>query len=1059
MKCPGDARLATDSAEISEHLSACASCRARRDAINADDQFLQRLRSGLGSPVHEDLVPGFRLVGTIARGGQGVVYDARDVDGRRVALKLVGRAGDVTTKERLRFEREAKLASRLDHPDVAKIISSGVARDGRPYLAMEYVDGVPLDDHPLFTAGGRESIRLLARIATAVSAAHGRGVIHRDLKPSNILVNADGDPRIIDFGLARSSGARINVATMTGEFVGSVAYASPEQLAGDRDAAASSDVYALGVIGYEMLTGESPFPDEPNLAEMVRQRMSDDPRAPRAIVPTLHADLNAILLTAVQRDSERRYASAEAFARDLDLHLDGEPIDVRRQSRWYVFQRTVHRHRGALTGAAALLVLMAVVAIVSTLGWRRAIDAEATIRIQKDALSQSLLESTIDRARLSLGAGDVTTAEPLAWQVHLALEEAEGGDLLKHRVLQQVSRGVLRELYSGSPSVAAIRMPAAVANHAFLWGDDGRTLELLDASGRRHRWEIGPDQLITPLPGNRVEDLWVPCRTPERGFARVTDAAIEIHRAGRGPIIRPTPPETDNAIINLTCDRDATLLAFHDSSGQCSLMTEDGLILDQRMSSPYRTAISANGKYAAFHEPDGRTGIYTLPALERLGVIGSTRSGVVRFSPDSQVVALSDGEHVLLHAVPDLKLEHELTGRHRWIVDLDFDAAGSRLAGAGWDQLVFVWDCETGRTLASYQGHAQTVNGVAWSSDGRRLASIDRNGDARVWRLDTVGHTVPRVLTVTEESILDVAVLPDATHAFVAVDDGRVLRVDLESGEVLSAWSVHDGPAAGIIVVPNPKADAVADVVTVGYDGLLHRLDPGGRIRWSQACNTSLSDVAINPGRNTIAVASSDGAIRLFDAATGGLRRVSYRHEGRVTCVAFSPDGAELASTGVDGTVQLGPIMTDEGLVTISKTRESIARCVVFDPQGHCLAFGGDNQLIQVFDRAQGAIVQTLSEPGSSVFAVAFSSDGDRLATVDAWGVVHVAEGAPWSSVGRYPTHESMGFAVHFAPDNNTVLTAGRDGTLVMRPLYDAEMCIEGMQPYWKQRFAIPGDH
>ncbi len=352
------------------------------------NQLLASLRAGGPAKSGDDshrlpAIAGYELLHEIARGGQGIVYLATQRSTRRrVALKLLIERGFAAAAARRRFEREVELLASIDHPCIVKVFDSGVTEDGLLFLVMEFVDGTPLDRHLGSASGGSSAaipavIELIAQVAEAVHAAHRRGVIHRDLKPSNILVTPDGTPRIVDFGLARAleRSPAESVVSVTGQFVGSLPWASPEHAAGTPDRIdIRSDVYSLGVVLFQALTGEFPYPVDGSLAATLRAIAEAAPGRPSARRAGISRDIDAIVLTCLAKAPEQRYASALDLAEDLRAVAHGAPIRARRESAWDGMSRTLRRYRliTAVSLAASFLVL-----IFAGVAWRSSNRAEA----------------------------------------------------------------------------------------------------------------------------------------------------------------------------------------------------------------------------------------------------------------------------------------------------------------------------------------------------------------------------------------------------------------------------------------------------------------------------------------------------------------------------------------------------------------------------------------------------------------------------------------------------------------------------------------------------------
>jgi tetratricopeptide (TPR) repeat protein len=412
--CPGLEALeewvasAAPSPELVRHLEECAACRARSTTIREDHRLLADLidaaatstpaSAATPAAIAPPEIDGYDVLAELHRGGQGVVFRAKQLStGRDVALKVLLDGTLATPLQLARFEREIAAVVGLRHPNIVTVYDRGETRDGRRWFTMELVDGVTLDRF----AEARRTERWSARAATefflkivaAVHHAHQRGVIHRDLKPGNVLVDAAGEPRVLDFGLAKAigdeTGAAAGAVTRPGWFLGTLAYASPEQLRGEPDQVdVRSDVYSLGVLLFELVVGGLPYRVDGSLAEVVRTILESEPRIPR----DLDDELAAILRRALAKDPERRYESARDLGRDLERWLRGEAVEAKRGRLGYLVRTIVRRHKLRFAAASTVLLVVVAAAIVSTTAWRRAVrDAEKRTRV--DGFVQRMFSS------------------------------------------------------------------------------------------------------------------------------------------------------------------------------------------------------------------------------------------------------------------------------------------------------------------------------------------------------------------------------------------------------------------------------------------------------------------------------------------------------------------------------------------------------------------------------------------------------------------------------------------------------------------------------------------
>jgi eukaryotic-like serine/threonine-protein kinase len=401
----------------------------------------------------------YHILRVLGEGGMGVVYEAEQDHPRRIVALKVIKAGVASPELLHRFEQESQILARLQHPGIAQIYEAGAAETDlgpQPYFAMEFIHGVPLREYVVaqkLDLGRR--LELMAKVCDAVEHAHQRGVIHRDLKPANILVDQDGQPKILDFGVARAtdSDARATRQTNIGQLVGTLAYMSPEQVTADPlDLDTRSDVYALGVILYELLAARLPYTISNNLHEAARAIREQDPERLSSVSRSYRGDIETIAGKALEKDKARRYASASALAEDLRRYLADEPVAARAASTTYQLQKFVRRHRALVGGVAAVLVVLAAGVVVST--WqavrarqaeRAAVEAQQTAQAVNDFLQNDLLA----QASASTQAGPSQRPDP-DLKVRTALDRAAArisGKFGPQPGVEAAIRGTIGETY------------------------------------------------------------------------------------------------------------------------------------------------------------------------------------------------------------------------------------------------------------------------------------------------------------------------------------------------------------------------------------------------------------------------------------------------------------------------------------------------------------------------------------------------------------------------------------------------------------------------------------
>lgn len=460
--------------------------------VSTDDRIAAALSRAL---------PSYTIQGECQRGGQGVVFRAvQNATDRHVAIKVLHETSSVKARDRARFEREVKILGQLRHPNIVKILDTG-STEGRFFYIMDYIDGMPLDDYVLKNnVSIHDALILFEKVCHAVNVAHLRGIIHRDIKPSNIRVDHSGEPHVMDFGLAKVdefdaiADPRTEVQTVSGQFVGTLPWASPEQLEGStEDLDIRTDVYSLGIVLYQILARSFPYEVGGSMRKTLENICHIDPEKPSSINPNIDDEVDCIVLKALRKRREDRYQSAGNLAREIHRCLVGEPIEAKRDNGWYVLRKTIRRHRGKAIIAGLAVVLIVHSLIAMTILFRQESRLRADAEKARDQARQAS-----DEARQA--SDEAKRQERIAQEVNAFLNfgvlasarpDQMGKDVTVHEALTAASADI-EEYFPGEPEMQA-RIRFVVGNTFYELGDIDEAVKNLQRSLEQFRETLGPD--------------------------------------------------------------------------------------------------------------------------------------------------------------------------------------------------------------------------------------------------------------------------------------------------------------------------------------------------------------------------------------------------------------------------------------------------------------------------------------------------------------------------------------------------------------------------------------
>jgi len=980
----------------------------------------------------------YKLLQEIGEGGMGIVYMAEQTHPveRRVALKII-KPGMDTRQVIARFEAERQALAMMDHPNIAKVLDAGTTDSGRPYFVMELVKGIPINrycDEQHLTP--RERLGLFIPVCQAVQHAHQKGIIHRDLKPSNVLVARYDDravPKVIDFGVAKATAQRLTERTMFteyGQIVGTLEYMSPEQAQVNQlDIDTRSDIYSLGVLAYELLTGATPF-DRQRLRsaafdEMLRIIREEEPPRPSTRLSTidtlpsvaanrhiephklstmLRGELDWIVMKALEKDRGRRYESATGFAADIERYLNDEPVVACPPSAAYRFRKFARRNKALLTTVALVAATLVLGVVVST--------------------SQAI-RATRSAAREQAARQEANEQRDAAVEAKRRVEEAR-------RRIEQQNKQIARQLASTYLDRAQAECERGGIGDGMLWmahalqilPDDASALQNLCRKNlaawypRLHRLRAvlehqGPVNDVACNPdGSRI-------------LTGSSDRTARLWNASTGePIGQPLQHEDSVRVVKFNVDGSQILTGT--DNGTARLWSADG-------------------------KPLGEPVWCEAPVL----AIGFTKDGsrVVTRSGDNlaQVRDAATGKPI------GKPLEHPAR-----ILATAFNSDGTQVITGGEDNAARVWDAATGQPIGEPFEAPHVVTAVAFNADGSRLLIGSKNSWVRFW--DATAHE-PLGFVWLGNVPTDIALTPDGSRLMaggqfwdrVCLDDPNA-----PGNKTIGQPLIHRDWVPAVAIAPDGSS-----MITGSLDHTARVWEPaeeptvGQPLPHAEEGEHHPEAVAFSPN-GLHAIRAEGRTARLWDVATGKPVGSPLEHDGLIKAVAYSPDGSKILTGAADHVAQLWDAATQRPIGQRLKL-EGPVNGVAFGRDGTRFVTAPFGKAAQVWDVPSGRPIGKPMQHEAELWCVAFSaSDRPRIATGACGGAARLWDATSGDPFGDIMQHGGDVVALAFSPDGK-LLVAGTQGETQNARLWNAENGQPSGRPMqhktgvWDVEFSLDG--
>ncbi len=1001
----------------------------------------------------------YKLLQKLGEGGMGEVWMAEQEQPvrRRVALKLI-KAGMDDRQVIARFEAERQALAMMDHPNIAKVLDIGTTEFGQPYFVMELVQGIPFTSYcDRNKLSIKERLELFIPVCNAVQHAHQKGIMHRDLKPSNVLVCLfDGKPaaKVIDFGLAKALQHQVKLTDKTmftefGQVVGTLQYMSPEQAEMNQiDIDTRTDIYSLGVMLYELLTGSTPIDTDTlkqnailKVLETIREK---DPPRPSHRLSTitldaasgisaqrrievhklktiLRGELDWIVMKALEKDRTRRYETANGFAEDLIRYLSGDIVLARPPSAIYRMRKYVSRNKGLIASMTSIAVFLCGGILGTTWFALQANDARKNSE-------EKTAEVSAERDRANEEAKNARVQEILAENARREADSQRQQALIERKLAEEALAQNEAILARSNYLLAVARWNEHRASEAV------SLLNLIPEKYRNIEWNLAQRNFegsdITLF--GHTESISSVCFSPDgtRVVSGSLDKTIKVWDSVSGQELRTLRGHSDGVTcVDLSPDGMRIVSGGQDKSVKLWDVNSGQEILRLVGHNDYVQSVnfSHDGTKIVSSSSDQTLKLWDASSGQELCTFDG-HAGLVataEFSPDGTRIASGGNDF-------SMKLWDVASGQELLSMDADvnlvrsisFSPDGTRVVSACQDGSLQLWNATNGRKLLDITAHPQVVDCVQFSPDGTKIASASWDTTTKLF--DATNGRELRTLSGHLGWVTCVSFSPDGTRLVTGSDDKSLKIWDVRSGEELHSLSEYTGHINSVSF----HADS-NQIATGSRDGTfkLWDADSGQVLRTHTGNSDWIESTSFSTDGTRIVTGSFDGTLKIWQASSGEELQTLVGHSDNVNSVSFSPDSKRIVSASADHTLKLWDATSGQELQTFRGHTGDVT-CVSFNPEGTLLVSGSRDKTAKLWNATDGQELRSLNGHSSRLNCVRFSPDGRQIVTGSEDSTLKLWDADLAREIRTFRGHANGVTCAIFSPDGSRIISGSRDESI-----------------------------